>query len=510
MIKSFKPHAALIQGMVLLTLLSSCKKLQQNANVRKESVLAVTKSTLSASPIFTNALPSADNGSYYDPWVIRVGTYYYYCGSDGGRLWITRSATLQNILEQTKTYIFTPPAGTMYSSDLWAPELHYRGGRWYVYFAADNGSNENHRMFVLEGGSNAANPLDGTYSFKARLSATTDRWAIDGSPFDYNGQQYFVWSGWEGTSNVSQLLYIAPMSNPYTISGERIEISRPDYAWEKVGNPTVNEGPEVLVSGNTVNIIYAASGSWTNDYCLGRISASNGNLLSKASWTKAASPVFSKFGNVYGPGHASFVKSPDNIQWWIVYHAANADGSGWDRRIMTQQFSWDGDIPYFGFPIEKGIPIPAPSTGTSYSMPLADGTYKIKSKVTSQCVDVPGGTTSNGTQIQEWTDNGAAAQQWKFTSLGNGYYKITSAASGLCLDDAGGSLSAGNILIQWTDNGNIAQQWRVQDMGNGYYKLINRRSLLALNVPSSNQTPGTKLEQWYENQYDAELWQIIP
>jgi len=272
----------------------------------------------------------------------------------------------------------------------------------------------------------------------------------------------------------------------------------------------VNEGPTPLISGNTVNIIYSASGSWTNDYCLGRITCTNGDLMSKASWNKPNTAAFSRFGNVYGPGHASFVKSPDGIQSWIVYHSANSDGSGWDRRVMTQQFSWDGDIPYFGYPIEKGIPIPSPSIGSSYAMPIANGVYKIKSKVTSQCVDVPSGTTTAGVQIQQWTDYGNTAQQWNFISLGNGYYKIKSVASNLCLDDAGGSLNAGNILIQWTDNNNIAQHWRVQDMGNGYFKLINRRSLMALNVPYSNQTPGTKLEQWYENQYDAELWQIIP
>jgi GH43 family beta-xylosidase len=490
-----------------LLLFSSCQKLKTNA-------LADTKASKSKdnslSAIFTNALPSADNGSYYDPWVIRVGGYYYYCGSDGGRLWITKSTTLQNILQQSKSYIFTPPSGTLYSGDLWAPELHYLGGRWYVYFAADDGNNNNHRMHVLEGGADANDPLNGAYNYKAKLAATTDRWAIDGSPFVYNGVTYFIWSGWEGTTNVSQYLYIATMSNPYTLNSERVEISRPDYAWEKVGTPTVNEGPETLVSGNTVNVIYSASGSWTNDYCLGRLTCTNSNLMSKASWTKLSTPAFAKFGNVFGPGHASFVKSPDNNQWWIVYHAANADGSGWDRRIMTQQFSWDGDVPYFGYPIEKGIPIPAPAIDPSYSMPIANGTYRIKSKVTGQCLDVPNGSTTPGTQLQEWTDNGNIAQKWVFTSLGNGYYKIKSAASNLCLDDAGASLNAGNILIEWNDIGGAAQEWRVQDMGSGYFKIISRKSLLALNVPNSNTTPGTKLEQWYENQYDAELWSIVP
>jgi GH43 family beta-xylosidase len=463
----------------------------------------------SASAIFTNPLPSVNNGSYADPWVIFVNGSYYYCGSDGGRLWITKSGALQSILQQTKTYIYTPPSGTMYSLELWAPELKYLSGRWYVYFAGDNGTNSNHRMYVLQGGTDANNPLNGSYVYKGKINATTDNWAIDGTAFLYSGQLYFVWSGWPGTTNVTQHLYIAKMSNPYTISGERVEISAPTNSWETVGTPTINEGPEALISGTTVNIIYSASGSWTNNYCLGRLTCTNGNLMAQGSWTKTG-PVFTQFGNVYGPGHASFVKSPDGIQWWIVYHAANASGSGWDRRIMTQQFSWDGDIPFFGYPIEKGIPIPAPSIGTSYSMPVANGTYRIKSKVTGQCLDVPSGSTTTGVQIQEWTDNGNIAQKWIFTSQGNGYYKIQAACNNLCLDDNGASLNPGNIMIQWSDNGTSAQRWRVQDMGNGYFKIINMRSLLALNVPNSNTTPGTKIEQWYENQYDAELWQIIP
>ncbi|QEC75363.1 family 43 glycosylhydrolase [Mucilaginibacter ginsenosidivorax] len=502
----------ILSAIASMLLFNSCQKTKATlkTGAAADSSQSSKSKTNSLSAIFTNALPSIDNGSYYDPWVIRVGSYYYYCGSDGGRLWIAKSSALQSILQQSKTYIFTPPAGTSYSSDLWAPELHFLGGRWYVYFAADDGNNNNHRMHVLEGGIDANDPLNGGYNYKAKLAATTDNWAIDGSPFVYNGVTYFIWSGWEGTTNVSQYLYIATMSNPYTINSQRVEISRPDYAWEKVGTPTVNEGPETLVSGTTVSVIYSASGSWTNDYCLGRLTCTNGNLMSKASWTKQSTPAFAKFGNVFGPGHASFVKSPDNIQWWIVYHAANADGSGWDRRIMTQQFAWDGDVPFLGYPIEKGIPIPAPSIGTSYSMPIANGTYRIKSKVTGQCLDVPSGSTTPGTQLQEWTDNGNIAQKWVFTSLGNGYYKIKSAASNLCLDDAGNSLSAGNILIEWNDVGGNAQEWRVQDMGSGYFKIISRRSLLALNVPNSNTTPGTKLEQWYENQYDAELWSIVP
>jgi GH43 family beta-xylosidase len=37
-----------------------------------------------------------------------------------------------------------------YSKELWAPELHFIKGKWYMYFAADDGNNNNHRIYVLE------------------------------------------------------------------------------------------------------------------------------------------------------------------------------------------------------------------------------------------------------------------------------------------------------------------------------------------------------------------------
>ena len=35
---------------------------------------------------------------------------------------------------------------------MWAPELHYINGRFYIYVAmAQNGDNASHRMYVLQG-----------------------------------------------------------------------------------------------------------------------------------------------------------------------------------------------------------------------------------------------------------------------------------------------------------------------------------------------------------------------
>lgn len=306
----------------------------------------------------TFANPIVEHGA--DPWVFRWQDDYYHCQSWSGSIWVTKAKRLQDLGRGKRIKVWTPPRNTSYSQELWAAELHFLRGKWYLYFAADDGDNFHHRMYVLEGKS--SDP-QGAYEFKGKIAAPSDRWAIDGSVLQMPGDKlYFLWSGWKGTNNVSQELYIAPMSNPWTISGERVCISEPEHPWEKIGNPWINEGPQALWHSNRLFIIYSASGSWDDDYCLGQLAWNGGDVMQRSSWIKKPVPVFSRAPEVFGPGHCSFVESPDGREDWIVYHAARRSHGGWDRSIRMQRFTWHPDgSPDFGTPIANGVPQRTPS-----------------------------------------------------------------------------------------------------------------------------------------------------
>jgi GH43 family beta-xylosidase len=305
--------------------------------------------------------PVAANGA--DPWVIRHEGSYYYCRSRGGGIWVSKSERLVDLGQSRGARVWTPERGKPWSRSLWAPELHYLRGRWYIYVAADDGDNANHRMYVLEGTSQ--DPLQ-PFVFRGKVAPPTDRWAIDGTVLRMpDDQLYFIWSGWEGTNNVAQDLYIAPMSDPLTISGDRVCISRPEHDWEKKGNPLVNEGPQVLWHGEKLFIIYSASGSWADDYCLGQLTWTGGAVLDPKSWVKKPTPVFAGTDQVVSPGHASFVKSRDGKEDWIVYHTAKHRGAGWNRQVQIQRFSWNPDgSPNFGEPVATGAPLLLPGGET--------------------------------------------------------------------------------------------------------------------------------------------------
>ena len=305
---------------------------------------------------FTN--PIISDGA--DPWAIYKDGYYYLTATTGWDVEVrraTRLAGTNGIGAAVPAIVFIPPAP--YNWDVWAPELHFIQGKAYVYYAADNGTNANHRMFVVQ---QVGQTTSFAYVGKV-YDATTDRWAIDGTVLEAtNGALYFIWSGWPGNTDGLQNLYIAPMSNPWTISGPRMLLSTPQLSWES----WIQEGPEVLQRNGKVFLVYAANKSWTDNECLGMLVNSDGNYLNPASWTKMAQPVFQTISNatgaVYGPGHCSFTQSLNGTEDWLFYHAAQYRGAGWTRNIRMQRFTWNANgYPNFGQPAFAGVVLANPS-----------------------------------------------------------------------------------------------------------------------------------------------------
>ncbi|SEO73527.1 family 43 glycosylhydrolase [Paenibacillus sp. OV219] len=161
---------------------------------------------------FKNTLAEMDTP---DPSVVYKDGYYYMTFThNGADVMVMKSRTLDFRQAQSNT-VWQPPMDTAYSANLWAPEIQYIQGKWYIYFAADDGLNENHRMYVLQ--ADTDDPM-GDYTFKGQVKDETNKWAIDGLAMEHDGKLYFVWSGWEGDVNVQQNTYIAPMNDPLTIS----------------------------------------------------------------------------------------------------------------------------------------------------------------------------------------------------------------------------------------------------------------------------------------------------
>ena len=309
-----------------------------------------------------------------DPWVTSYEGMYFYMNTTGINLTIWKTADVTDLAHAEKRVVWTPPATGPYSHDIWAPEVHRVEGRWYIYFCADAGANESHRVWVLENA--AEDPLEGEWTMKGKVADATDKWAIDPSEFEVRGQRYLVWSGWKGDADGEQDIYIAHLKNPWTIDSARTLISQPTYPWEHVGDlpdrpatphVDVNEGPEILQHGDDVFLVYSGSACWTDYYELGVVRARAGaDLLKASSWQKYDHAFFKcdAAQSVFATGHNGFFKSPDGTEDWIVYHAnaGKNQGCGSRRSPRAQPFTWAADgTPVFGAPVGTSTALKKPS-----------------------------------------------------------------------------------------------------------------------------------------------------
>ena len=244
----------------------------------------------------------------------------------------------------------------------WAPEFFLLNGpnglRWYGYYSGGPSSCcDNQRIHVIE--SAGLDPM-GPYIYKGQLKDSTDDRTIDASVLQLNGSLYLLFAGRIGSD---QRIYIAPMQDPWTLSGDRVLLSAPTYGWERE-NRNVNQGPAALQHNGKTFIVYSASYCGGSGYKLGMLTYTGANPLQTSSWNKSPVPVLQGTDEVFSPGHNTFFKSPDGTEDWIAYHANDSASGSCDmkRTPRIQKFSWNGDgTPDFGSPVSINADLAVPS-----------------------------------------------------------------------------------------------------------------------------------------------------
>lgn len=300
-----------------------------------------------------------------DPWVYKHSDgYYYFTASvpEYDRIEVRRSLTLDGLPDAVPAVVWRKYETGMLSANIWAPEIHYISGKWYIYFAAAHTSETNdglfdHRMYVLE--NDSVSPLEGVWTEKGQVKTAWESFALDATTFQHKGVLYYVWAQKDPQIPGNSNLYISEMSNPWTLQGKQTMISTPQYPWEVIGF-RVNEGAAVIKRNGRIFTSFSASATDFN-YCMGLLTADeDSDLLDAASWSKSPEPVFktSEENGQYGPGHNSFTVN-ENGEDVLIYHARNYKEITGDplydpnRHTRAQVFHWKPDgTPDFGVPVK--------------------------------------------------------------------------------------------------------------------------------------------------------------
>ena len=300
-----------------------------------------------------------------DPHVIRHSDgFYYYTATvpEYDRIVLRRSQTIAGLATAAEQVIWRRHAQGEMAAHIWAPEIHFIDGKWYIYFTAGRSDDVwAIRLYVLENAS--ANPLEGTWTEKGQLKTAFESFSLDATTFEHRGQRYLVWTQRPlEPKDAGTDIYIARMRNPWTIELPQTSISSPTAEWETRGHK-VNEAPSVLIRNGRVFIAFSASATDSN-YCIGLLTADeNANLLDRASWKKSSQPVFasSEANGQYGPGHNSFTIAEDGKTDVLVYHARDYKEIKGEplhdpnRHTRVQALQWNaGGTPNFGVPVKDG------------------------------------------------------------------------------------------------------------------------------------------------------------
>lgn len=501
--RSRRPGIWIVLTIALLGLLSTGLTAGGPAEAAPRPVPAAQ----AAPATYTNPVKSQKGA---DPWMqYHDGNYYLMASSFTGELTMRKSPTLAGLQTAPSIQVWadtTPSRGT----NMWAPEMHFVDGRWYLYYSAGNTGApccDSQRTHVLQ--SAGSDPL-GPYTYKNVLTGPgldPGGWLIDASLLRVDGRLYLLGSGFMNGSR--QSLVIAPLSNPYTLSGGFRIISSPTYDWETRSGNHVNEGPEPLHRGGRTFLTFSASGCQTPDYKLGLLELTGGDPLSASSWTKKPTPVFQRDDGkgVFGPGHNGFFTSPDGTESWIVYHANDSAAGGCDNRRTTraQKFTWNADgTPNLGTPVAAGTRLPAPSgesgaTATSFT---------LVNRNSGKCLDLANGAAADGTNVRQWSCNGSTAQQWRFEDQADDTSRLVSVATGKVLDTANCSTADGGDLRQWKWLDNPCQRFRLIAGDSGWVRIAGAHSGKVADVADCSRADGADVRQWKWLGNTCQQWQL--
>lgn len=297
-----------------------------------------------------------------DPYIFRHGDgAYYFTASvpEYDKIILRRSDTLEGLKNAEEAVLWRKHERGAQSIHVWAPEIHYLDGNWYIYYAAgDKDDVWEIRPYVLR--CTGQDPMKDPWEEMGMMQAAEDDkfsfhdFSLDATIFENKGEKYYIWAEKTGVGKKISNLYIARMENPVRLATAQVLLTTPDYDWERV-DFWVNEGPAVLKHDGKIFMTFSASATGAC-YCMGLMYIDEeADVLDPHAWTKLRYPVLQtdEEKGIYGPGHNSFVKAQDGITDLCVYHARQYDEIIGDplydpnRHAMVMKVEYD----------EKGFPV---------------------------------------------------------------------------------------------------------------------------------------------------------
>ncbi len=280
--------------------------------------------------------PVSDSIFMGDPFMLYDnGRYYLYGTTSSGTGFKCWSAEARDIPAAAmgsgpvpgwkyEGFVFRENADSWGQGNYWAPEVYHYNGKYYMVYSCKGKDTTNNRMLLcLASADSPAGPFRDVHApwFDPGYSC------IDGHIFfDNDGKIYLYYDkvGYEGTwpgGHLFGYILCRELSHDLSPVSGPVFCSKAEQEWEHPlsDRSRCNEGCSVIRHNGTYYMTYSANHYQDPYYGIGYSTASS----PFGPWTKDPdNPVvgMDEDAGIYGPGHNSFVTSPDSSELYMVYH----------------------------------------------------------------------------------------------------------------------------------------------------------------------------------------------
>lgn len=270
--------------------------------------------------------------------MVKVGsTYYLYATAPG----ITIKTSTDRINFKSAGVAF--PNGlswcdsyTASDRNIWAPEVRYVNGQFYMYYSCSSFGSRNSAIFLAT----SSTGLQGSWTNKGKVYSTTSTSTFNSIDpgLLIDGSKWWLTLGSFGTG-----IYQLPI-NPSTGLASSTSLN---HLAQRGGDASI-EGASIFKHGSYYYLFVAfdlccKGASSTYRIMVGRSSSPNGGFVDKAGVSMlngGGTEILAGHGNYHGPGGQGVLSDVDGDL--LVYHYYDAAGTA---KLGVNKLSWSGDWP---------------------------------------------------------------------------------------------------------------------------------------------------------------------
>ena len=293
-------------------------------------------------------------GDHPDPSVIKQGKDYYMVHSSFNNL-------PGLLVWHSEDLVNWEPVGPALRSNvgiIWAPDLSYHNGRYYIYFPVL--SPKGFTNMVV-----SAADIKGPWSAPVDLKVEN---FDPGHGMAADGKQYLFFNGG----------MMAPLSKDgLQVTGPVRKVYEgwqfPEH-WDV--ETFAQEGPKILRHGDYYYMVLAEGGTAGPATSHMVIMARSKSL--EGPWENSPyNPIVHTASSAekwWSRGHATLLEGPDNKQWYLVYHAYEKGYYNLGRQTMLEPVEWtaDGWVKASGYDVARALPMPAQGTAVPHGLTYSD------------------------------------------------------------------------------------------------------------------------------------------